>query len=105
MDADGRFTRGRGRRSPGAVLLCSLVAALAAFAAPPAGAALTEYPVPTSGSQPSGITVGPDGALWFTEENKHKIGRITTSGSITEYPVPTVPSGPSEITAGPDGAL
>ena len=46
--------------------------------------------VPTPNSQPAGITVGPDGALWFTEENGHKIGRITTDGAITEYQIPTV---------------
>ena len=61
---------------------------------------------PADAGQPAfGITVGPDGALWFTEENGDKIGRITTAGDITEYPIPTVPAAPSEITTGPDGAL
>ena len=46
-----------------------------------------------------------DGALWFTEENGHRIGRITTDGAITEYQIPTVPSAPAEITASPDGNL
>jgi streptogramin lyase len=84
------------------LLLVSLVAALPATASP---AVVTEFPVPTLNSQPAGITVGPDGALWFTEENGHKIGRITTGGRITEYPIPTNPSSPAEITAGPDGNL
>jgi virginiamycin B lyase len=105
MDADGSLEMKRGARSRRSLCLGSLIGLLAALVAPTAAAAVTEYPVPTSGSQPSGITVGPDGALWFTEENKHKIGRITTAGNITEYPIPTIPSGPSEITAGPDGAL
>jgi streptogramin lyase len=66
---------------------------------------VTFYPVPTINSTPFGITVGPDGALWFTEETGNKIGRITTSGVITEYSIPTVNSTPYGITAGPDGAL
>ena len=34
------------------------------------------------------IVNGPDGALWFTEYNAGKIGRITTAGKITEFPTP-----------------
>jgi virginiamycin B lyase len=49
---------------------------------------------------PIGITVGPDKALWFTEDGA--IGRITTKGKVTIYPA----SGfDNDITAGPDGAL
>ena len=32
-------------------------------------------------NMPFGITAGPDGALWFANENGHSIGRITTTGS------------------------
>ena len=72
---------------------------------------ITEYPLPTAQSlpigeaSPSGITAGPDGALWFTEFYGNNIGRITMAGVITEYPVPTAFAGPFGITAGPDGAL
>ncbi|HTX34984.1 MAG TPA: DUF4214 domain-containing protein [Bryobacteraceae bacterium] len=66
---------------------------------------LTEYVIPTSASVPVGITAGPDGALWFTENAANKIGRITTGGAITEYPIPTANSGPYSIAAGPDAAL
>src|SRR5258708_2383504 len=59
-----------------------------------------EFNIPTTDSVPTGITVGPDGALWFTEEFKNKIGRITTDGVITEYPIPTPDSNPADITAG-----
>lgn len=52
-----------------------------------AGAAIgdiTEFPIPTAGSNATGITSGPDGALWFTEiNNSDAIGRITTAGVIT----------------------
>ena len=65
------------------------------------GGGITEFPVPTTGSQPSSITAGPDGNLWFTE-NANRIGRITTSGVATEYPIPTPQSYPGGITSGPD---
>ena len=54
---------------------------------------------------PRGITTGPDGNIWFTEESGNKIGRITPGGSVTEFPIPTPDSGPYGITAGPDGNL
>jgi virginiamycin B lyase len=67
---------------------------------------ITEFLVPTQGSQPAGITVGPDGALWFTESSGvSQIGRIATSGTITEFAVPTRQSAILDITLGPDGAL
>ena len=67
---------------------------------------ITEYPTPTTAtSQPSGITLGPDGALWFTETAGNKIGRLATSGVFTEYAIPTAGRFPGSITAGSDGAL
>ena len=35
-----------------------------------------EYAIPTTGSQPIGITHGPDGAVWFAELAGNKIGRL-----------------------------
>jgi virginiamycin B lyase len=57
----------------------------------------------------SGITLGPDGAMWFTNTGASgvgggSIGRISASGTITHYTNATV-DGPSDITVGPDGAL
>ena len=68
---------------------------------------VTEYTVPTANSQVLGITAGPDGAIWFTENGQSKIGRSTINGSITEYTLPASPNGtyPAGITTGPDGAL
>jgi streptogramin lyase len=66
---------------------------------------ITEFLVPTSGSQPGAITAGPDGNLWFTESAGNNIGRITPAGVVTEFPIPTANSGPDGITVGPDGAL
>jgi hypothetical protein len=59
--------------------------------------------VPTFGGYPRGITAGPDGNLWFTEEYVGKVGRITPAGAITEFPVPTATAYLEGITAGPDG--
>ena len=52
------------------------------------------------------ITVGPDGALWFTQKSKNAIGRITTAGKITEY-TQGISAGAdlTSIAPGPDGAL
>ena len=43
-------------------------------------------------STPTGITVGPDGALWFAQRGVSAIGRITLDGEITEWrPITPVP--------------
>ena len=59
----------------------------------------------------TGITAGPDGALWFTGYSDDYIGRVTTSGAITWYPAPgggqieTTPFQLNGITVGSDGNL
>jgi streptogramin lyase len=63
--------------------------------------AVTSY-TGTGIGNPQGITVGPDGALWFT--NGDEIGRITTTGTVTDYTHAGL-VGLEQITAGPDGAL
>lgn len=52
-----------------------------------------------------GITLGPDGALWFVEIGGGQVGRITADGDITAFPLPDRQARPHAITAGPDGAL
>jgi len=64
---------------------------------------VTTYPLLTADAQPAGITVGPDGNLWFLETNARKIAKVTTSGGITEYPANGYPW--FGIIAGPDGNL
>jgi virginiamycin B lyase len=67
---------------------------------------ITEFPVPTASAGVRGITAGPDGNLWFTEEVSGKIGMINpTTHAITEFPIPTAGSNPQGITVGPDGNL
>lgn len=62
-----------------------------------------EFPIPTPSSRPVGISSGPDGSLWFTEDRGNAIGRITTGGSIREFTVPTAACIPFGIASGPDG--
>jgi uncharacterized protein (TIGR03437 family) len=83
------------------ICLCSLLSVPRLAAQP----TIVEYPIPTSGSYPQGITSGPDSNLWFVETGANKIGKISTSGSITEYSIPTASSGPTAITQGSDGNL
>jgi streptogramin lyase len=54
---------------------------------------------------PDEICVGPDDALWFTEQAANAIGRITIKGSYTAYPTNYEYVDPSGIAAGPDGNL
>jgi virginiamycin B lyase len=71
-----------------------------------AGAApgrIKEFVVPTQSSHPGGITMGPDGGVWFTEIATNAIGRLS-GGAITTF---TLPQGgwPNDIASGPDAAL
>ena len=50
---------------------------------------------------PYAITTGPDGNIWYSEQNgSHNVGRMTTSGTVTEYSGMWASLG---ITGGPDG--
>jgi streptogramin lyase len=73
---------------------------------------ITEYSIPTSGSEPNGIVAGPDGRIWFTEYGAGKIGAFNPgTDSFTEYPLHGVNGatgggiGVRNITVGPDGNL
>ena len=85
----------------------------------PAGV-ITEFPLPQRASAPplpqqivsytpEGITQGPDGTLWFTEQGSQAIGRITPAGVISQYIIPSAFNSqfpaPTGITTGPDGNL
>src|ERR1041385_2510857 len=63
---------------------------------------LRSFPIPTPDSQPISIIQGPDGNLWFVEQDASKVARVTPKGEITEFRTPTF-SFPLDITAGPDG--
>ena len=95
------------RRVPMGLLALTTVLGTVLAGAPVARAArpsITEFAVPTAAARPYAIAAGPDGALWFTEADADRIGRIDTAGHIQEFPL-TAGSEPFGITAGPDGAL
>jgi hypothetical protein len=65
--------------------------------------AITQFPTPGSGLFK--ITAGPDGNIWFTENNSDNIAKINpTTHAITEFPIPG-PVSLEDITAGPDGNI
>jgi streptogramin lyase len=70
----------------------------------PSATFLNRFVTPTVDSNPNHITLGPDGALFFTEMNSQKIGRISNTGTITESAGTGVAS-PAGITNGHDGFL
>ncbi len=81
-------------------LLVMVAASAAANAAP-----ITEFSsgLP-AGSDPSSLTPGPDGNVWFVDTGA--IGRITPTGQITEFTSGLNPgSVPHAIVAGDDGNL
>ncbi len=87
--------------------MVAVLAAVTAVAVPVAARSpLTEFRISVAKSGVIGITVGPDGNVWFTEYLDSKIGRITPAGVVTgEFTVPTAGSRPRDIAAGPDGNL
>ena len=70
----------------------------------PTGGLATTFVAPTAGGRPTGITAGPDGAMWFVYYGATKVGRIDMSGNFTEFPFPSG-TGAFDIAAGPDGNL
>ena len=82
-----------------------IAAALGAFMGVVNAQTITEFSIPTAESGPSGIVAGPDGNLWFTENQRNQIGRITPAGVITEFPIPTQGGSPRGIAVGSDGSL
>ena len=76
---------------------------------------VAQFAIPTANSNPWGITQGPDGNMWFAENNAGDdsnhgaspppghIARIDSAGKITEFNVPI--AAPLEIVSGADGRL
>jgi virginiamycin B lyase len=113
-DVDSR-RRGRSTRfgRVGIVVSACLLAAVTVgptWAAPVPVGSVAIYSGPGI-SEPIGITVGPDGALWFTNSGNNSIGRIDiTSHSVNNYTGAGCSSSecishPVGIAAGPDNAL
>src|SRR5258708_2300986 len=68
---------------------------------------IREWDVPTKGAHPHDPAVGPDGALWFTEQMANKLGRLDpATGAFKEYPlVEGKNSGPHGLVADKDGNI
>lgn len=69
----------------------------------PDGSIVT-YPTPV-GSEPLGVTLGPDGRMWFTEPGTQHIGAMDGTGAMEDFPVPGGVKDLRFITPGPDGRL
>ncbi len=89
-----------------AALCAALLGPGAAAAVGTSGPAISEF---DTGLTPNvrlwGITSGPDGNLWFTEETDNAVGRITPGGVITEFTAGFPTGSPQGIVTGPDGNL
>jgi streptogramin lyase len=59
----------------------------------------------TPGVQLWGITAGPDGNTWFTEETGNAVGRVTPGAVITEFTAGFPTGSPRGIVTGADGNL
>ena len=67
--------------------------------------AVVEFAGPANGTGgPVGIAVSSDGAVWFTEPDTNRIGRMTPEGEMADWAVPTPRAYPYGMTIGPDGA-
>ncbi len=94
------------RRSGGEGFIPEAIAAGSTNRGSPDKVQIKKYAFPPGYDEfPYQIAVGADGALWFTEFQGNKIGRITTSGTFSQYAVKTANSNPSGIFAGPDHAM
>jgi streptogramin lyase len=59
-------------------------------------AAFVQYTVPTPGSEPYGIALGPDGeTIWFTQRAGNKLGHFNRV--FAQFPLPTPASSPTSI--------
>lgn len=100
------------RSRPGSRLAAGTLAVVAVCVVPaPASAAMLKmFALEPSLKSPDQIALGPDRALWFTQNDAHDkrkdsvLGRITTTGETRAVAVPRG-SQPLALTPGPDGAL
>ena len=67
---------------------------------------IREWDVPTKGAHPHDPAVGMDGALWFTEQLKNKLGRVDPkTGVFKEYALKIEDSGPHGLVADSNGNI
>jgi virginiamycin B lyase len=64
-----------------------------------------EFPLPKRNrTEIGGITIGPDGRVWFADTANDAIGRAGLDGDVTEFALARG-SAPTGIRTGPDGAI
>jgi len=85
------------------------MASRTAQSAPPVGelnVRIQEWDVPTKGAHPHDPAVGPDGALWFTEQMVSKLGRLDpATGEFKEFPLKGKNDGPHGLVADREGNI
>jgi virginiamycin B lyase len=67
--------------------------------------AITVFPMPSGEQATGGLTLGPDGNIWFVDDDTKKIGQMTPTGTVTEFALPGSQPFPMAIVKGPDGNL
>ena len=67
---------------------------------------IKEWSIPSKGGHPHDPAVGPDGALWFTEQMVSKLGRLDpATGEFKEYPLKGANDGPHGLVADREGNI
>jgi streptogramin lyase len=69
-----------------------------------AGNISNSYPLLTTSAKPFDQTVGPDLAVWISEQNAGKIARFDGS-AYQEFTLPYSPAAPTQIVTGQDGRI
>ena len=70
------------------------------------GGVTTMVPPPSGGfAAGDAIAQGPDHALWFTEANANKLGRVSLGGALNEFSAAAGGDSPAGIASAPDGSL
>jgi virginiamycin B lyase len=73
-------------------------------AIPATAQTVTLFPLENQSHPSPGITLGPDGAMWFADSVNVDVGRIDGSGNVTSFALPNFAAS-GGITTGPDGNL
>ena len=66
---------------------------------------ITEFPIPSKGSQPRAMCPHPDGSIWFVQTSANGLCCIDRDGGMTEYKVTTPDASLRSVCVGPDGDL
>lgn len=66
---------------------------------------VSEYAIPTRGSQPRAMSVHPDGSIWFVQTSANSLGRIDRDGVVSEHPVTTPEASLRGVATSRDGEI